>query len=189
MDWTQLQLNRLTKGALNAPVTPLVESSKVLLVSAHPLEDSLSGSLAGIVEDELTANGHAVTRINLYNIHGSPFQPSLTPTERRGYFNDGYPTPSEDVKPFIASLQDANKLVFVYPTWWFSTPAILKGFIDRVFLPGVAFRLPHLESKEEESYFGLIPGLTNIKKVGVVTTYGAPRHIAFVSGDCGRNFW
>ena len=59
-------------------------------------------------------------------------------------------------------------------------PAILKGYIDRVFLPGVAFKLP-------EGGGALIPLLTNINKVGVVTTYGATQPVVIYAGDNSRN--
>lgn len=59
-------------------------------------------------------------------------------------------------------------------------PAILKGYIDRVFLPGVAFKLP-------DGGGALVPLLTNIKKVGVVTTYGATQPVVLYAGDNSRN--
>lgn len=76
---------------------------------------------------------------------------------------------------------------------WFSLPAALKGLIDRTFLPGVAFTLPtapppsgNFAAVRRAASTGLVPGLINIKKVGVVTTYGAPRHIALAAGDGGN---
>ncbi|GBG25225.1 NADPH dehydrogenase quinone 1 [Hondaea fermentalgiana] len=101
-----------------------------------------------------------------------------------------YPKPSKDVQPIIERLQSADALVIVYPTW-FNVPAILKGFFDRVFLPGVAFRQPHLEPEAAKELqlrdLGIVPNLTNIKKVACVTTYGSPPHIVFLAGDNGRN--
>lgn len=71
--------------------------------------------------------------------------------------------------------------------WWFNVPAVLKGWIDRVFLPGVAFKLPHLEPAGAPVRGGLVPCLENIGKMGIVSTYGAPRAVANACGDNGRN--
>ncbi len=65
-----------------------------------------------------------------------------------------------------AALRRAEALLLVYPTWWFGPPAMLKGWLDRVWLPGVAFRL--------DGPGELRPLLTNIRRIGVVTTYGSP---------------
>ena len=64
-------------------------------------------------------------------------------------------------------LRTADALVLVFPTWWFGMPAILKGWFDRVWAPGVAFHLPLGGG-------GLRRGLTNIRQFAVVTTYGSP---------------
>lgn len=121
---------------------------------------------------------------------GNAFQPCLTADERKEY-TTVYPTPSSDVAPIVERLKRADALVLVYPTWWFNVPAILKGFFDRVFLPGVAFRLPHLEPEAADQLklrdLGLLPNLSNIKKVACVTTYGSPQHIVFLAGDNGRS--
>ena len=69
--------------------------------------------------------------------------------------------------------------MFVYPTWWASMPAILKGWLDRVLLPDVAFSL-NPESRKVE------PGLTNIRRLVGITTYGAPRWQVALLGDGGR---
>ncbi len=76
-------------------------------------------------------------------------------------------------------LREAEALVLVFPVWNFGFPALLKGFFDRVFLPGVSF--------------GLVEGrtrgiLTNIRRIGVVTSYGATRWRAFLMGDPPRRF-
>ena len=72
-----------------------------------------------------------------------------------------------------------------------NVPGTLKGFIDRTFLPHVAFRLPK-QMKEGDTgptETGLQPLLTNIERVGVVTTYGASRLIVAAAGDNGRGMW
>jgi NAD(P)H dehydrogenase (quinone) len=57
--------------------------------------------------------------------------------------------------------------VLCFPTWWYGMPAILKGYFDRVWAQGVAFRLP-------EGGGAILPALTNIRQLWVVTSYGAP---------------
>ena len=64
--------------------------------------------------------------------------------------------------------------LFVFPVWNFGFPAILKGFLDRVFLPGVSFRLED----------GLATSaLAHVRVIVAVTTYGSPRRRAFLPGD------
>ncbi len=65
---------------------------------------------------------------------------------------------------------------------------MLKGYFDRVMLPGVAFNLPPKSLTTSTTATGLIPGLTNITKIGGVSTYGAQRHVVFYAGDNGRRF-
>ena len=72
-----------------------------------------------------------------------------------------------------------DSLVLVYPTWWFNIPAILKGFFDRCFVPGVGFRYNKELGKRET-------GLQNIQQVGILTTYGFSQAQIAVSGDAGR---
>lgn len=82
-------------------------------------------------------------------------------------------------------------LVLVYPTWFFNVPATLKGYLDRTFLPHVAFRLPapKLAGAAGQTETGLQPLLTNIARVGVVSTYGASAGVVFGAGDNGRRMW
>ncbi|WP_299756773.1 NAD(P)H-dependent oxidoreductase, partial [uncultured Boseongicola sp.] len=66
---------------------------------------------------------------------------------------------------------------FCFPVWNFGYPAILKGFFDRVFLPGVSFKL--IDGK-------VVPNLTHIKKLAAITTYGGTRVRATLAGDPPR---
>jgi putative NADPH-quinone reductase len=72
----------------------------------------------------------------------------------------------------------ADALVMVFPVWNFGYPAILKGFLDRVFLPGVSFRLEDGDVR---------PNLTHIKRLAAVTTYGGTRRRAILAGDPPRH--
>jgi NAD(P)H dehydrogenase (quinone) len=132
---------------------------RALVVLAHPLSDSLCAHLAQQAIAAFRARGADVDMLDLY---ADDFQPSLTPEERRLH----YETPA--LSPDIASLQQrlaaADVLVLVFPTWWFSLPAILKGWIDRVWSPKFAF----------EHGTPIKPLLTGLKSCLVVTTLGSP---------------
>jgi len=85
-----------------------------------------------------------------------------------------------DIIEAVEDLLWCTSLVFVYPTWWYGMPAILKGYFDRVMIPGVAFHY------DRQHQYIIAPGLTHITKIGIVTTYGAPAPIVFIKGDLGR---
>lgn len=134
---------------------------KCLVVIAHPLSDSLCNSLASKAMEQLTKNGHEVVEENLY---AKNFSPSLTADERRSYYGE---FDTSEVGGNITRLQDADALVLVFPTWWFGFPAILKGWFDRVWAPGIAF--------ENADDLGAIkPKLNKLQNVLVITTLGSP---------------
>jgi NAD(P)H dehydrogenase (quinone) len=122
---------------------------KVLLVYAHPEPRSLNGSLRDVAVEELIAQGHEVRVSDLYaeswksQVDHADF-PSLTRNERlvattasKKDFEAG--TLTEDVKTEIDKLLWADALILQFPMWWFSMPAILKGWVDRVFAYGFAY--------------------------------------------------
>jgi putative NADPH-quinone reductase len=83
-------------------------------------------------------------------------------------------------RPWIERLEAAQGLVMVFPTWVFGPPAILKGFCEKVFLPGVAFELVD----------GKVRGaLRHLKRVGGVSTYGGTRWRALLAGDPPRKLF
>src|SRR5690349_10482670 len=143
---------------------------KLLLILAHPVGDSFNAALAETARAALLANGHEVDWLDLYR---EAFDPRLTAAERASYFTDPYD--GSAVAPLIARLRAADGLVLVFPQWWFGFPAILKGFFDRVFAPGVAFA--HSDSG------GILRGLTNIKLLYALTTTGSPWWVARLVGD------
>jgi putative NADPH-quinone reductase len=135
---------------------------RVLVLYAHPLADSFAAALHRTVVAALQRRGHEVDDCDLY---AEGFDPVLSAAERGAY---NTPTPNlAGVAGHIARLKAADALVLCFPTWWYGMPAILKGYFDRVWAQGVAFRL-------REHHSVIEPALTNIAKVWVVTTYGAP---------------
>ncbi|HEV2336717.1 MAG TPA: NAD(P)H-dependent oxidoreductase [Stellaceae bacterium] len=135
---------------------------RVLVVYAHPLADSFVGALHRAVVAALKRGGHEVDDCDLYAIG---FDPVLSAAERASY---NTPTPDlSGVAEHVARLQAAEALVLCFPTWWYGMPAILKGYFDRVWAQGVAFKLP-------EGGGAILPALTNIRQLWVVTSYGAP---------------
>src|SRR5882724_1485346 len=135
---------------------------RVLVVFAHPLADSFAATLHRTVVETLRRGGHEVDDCDLY---AEGFDPVLTAAERRVY---NTPTPElSAVMPYVNRLRRAEALVLCFPTWWYGLPAILKGWFDRVWAPGVAFELP-------AGGGAILPALRNIRKFAVVTTYGSP---------------
>ncbi|AUX74893.1 MULTISPECIES: NAD(P)H-dependent oxidoreductase [Sinorhizobium] len=135
---------------------------RILMVLAHPLEDSFAASVARAAKETLESRGNTVDLLDLYR---EGFDPCLSAAERASYFSQRYD--ASEVAGWIGRLQAADGLMLVFPQWWFNFPAILKGFFDRVFAPGVAF--------DHDLAGGcIIPRLTNIKLFCALTTTGSP---------------
>ena len=135
---------------------------RFLVIFAHPLRESFAASAADTVTETLKSRGHTVDFLDLY---AEDFDPRLTAAERASYMTDHFDRSAVD--QHIKRLQAADGLILVFPQWWFNLPAILKGYFDRVFAPGVAFKLDPEGGR-------LIPELTNLRHFWVVTTTGSP---------------
>ncbi len=135
---------------------------KCLVVTTHPLTNSLCNFLTDKVVKKLHSFGHDVYIEDLYSQN---FDPLLSKNERESYYNGKYD--SSGVEEQVLRLQKAEALVLLFPTWWFSFPAMLKGWFDRVWGPGIAF------DHANDSVL-IKPRLDNLRKVLVVTTLGAP---------------
>ncbi len=143
-----------------------------LVVLAHPRRDSFTAALA---DRAVAALGPSTELIDLYR---SGFDPTMDRDEHRRYL-DGQPPIDPIAAEHGRQLAAADHVVFVYPTWWGSVPAMLKGWLDRVLAPEVAFTLtdrwPHVR-----------PALTNVRSVTGIATYGSPRWYVRLINDGGR---
>lgn len=147
---------------------------RVLVVHAHPDPESYSAALRRLVVETLEAAGRDVRVIDLYE---EGFDPVLRREDWRAYERPGRDDTA--LADHIAALQEAEAIVFVYPTWWYGLPAMLKGWLDRVWLPGVAFSLP--------AEGDIRPMLRHIRKIGVVTTCGASWWLTRLVGAPGKS--
>ncbi len=145
---------------------------RILVLHAHPVETSFNRALFRLVVDRLEKAGHQLDILDLY---AEDFDPRLTRAERLSYHD--LSINRVPVDPYVGRLLAAEALVLVHPVWNFGFPAILKGFFDRVFLPGVSFGMVDGQVR---------PILHNIGKLVVVTTYGGSRFRAMLMGDPPR---
>jgi len=146
---------------------------RVLVVYCHPVETSFHAALHQEVLKNLRAAGHEVDDCDLY---AEGFNPVLSREKRLGYHD--VPRNQLPLKPYVERLQWAEGLVFCFPTWCFGLPAMLKGYFDRLFMPGVAFDISDPAHVK--------PMLTHIKRISAVVTYGRPRWMAWYMGDPPR---
>lgn len=145
---------------------------RVLVLFAHPVETSFGAAVHRTVVEGLTRAGHEVDDCDLY---AEDFQPVLTREERLGYHD--LATNTRPVQAYVDRLLRAEAIVLVYPVWNFGFPAMLKGYFDRVFLPGISFKL--VDGKVQGN-------LRHITKLTAVATYGGARWRAFGVGDPPR---
>ena len=135
---------------------------KLLVVYCHPVSASFNALLRDTVVETARRGGHEVRVIDLY---AEAFDPVMDEQERLDYHRPG--VNEIPVKKHLERLRWCTGLIFIYPTWWYGQPAMLKGWIDRVWVPHASFALP--TDKIEWA-----PHLTNIRLMGVVTTLGSP---------------
>ena len=147
---------------------------RFVVVSAHPLKESLCGHLTALVAEQIAASPH---ELKLFDLYQRGFDPRLSPEERQSYYTTQYD--ASEVTDDAAALQNADVLILVFPTWWFGLPAILKGWIDRVFVPGTAY--------DHAPDFGrMIPRLNAMTACIAITTLGSPWWWWILMGAPGR---
>ena len=146
---------------------------KILYIYCHPLPESFHAAIRVEALAGLKAGGHEV---DLFDLYAEKFDPVLTEEGRRHYHDE--PANRSGLEPIIERLRRAEAIVAQFPTWCFGPPAMLKGFFDRVLMPGVAFDLSDPAHVK--------PMLGNIRKIAGVVTYGRPRLMALWMGDPPR---
>ena len=148
---------------------------RALVLFAHPVETSFNAALHRATIEALTASGYDVDDCDLY---AEGFNPVMSRQERLDYHDEAICT--APVQGYVDRLRAAEALILSTPVWNYGYPAILKGFLDRVFLPGVSFKL--VDGKAA-------PNLQRIRKIAAVTTYGGSRFRTIVVGDPPRRMF
>ncbi|MEM8553873.1 MAG: NAD(P)H-dependent oxidoreductase [Pseudomonadota bacterium] len=148
---------------------------RAFVVYCHPKTDSFNHAILQLVLEKLDQAGAEVRVSDLY---AKQFQPVLSKHELDIYLDCDIN--QEPVQEEVDNVQWCDTLIFVYPTWWYGLPAMLKGWLDRVLLPDVAFMMPDAENSN------IRPGLTHITRLGVFTTCGASWRLTRLIGAPGR---
>ena len=146
---------------------------RILYVYCHPLPESFHAAIRARALDALATGGHQVDLLDLY---AEKFDPVLSEEARRHYHD--LSRNQAGLEDYIARLTSAEVLILQFPTWCFGLPAMLKGFFDRLIMPGVAFDLSDPAHAK--------PLLGNIKHIIGIVTYGRPRIMALWMSDPPR---
>ncbi len=131
---------------------------RLLAIHAHPTDDSFNADLHRAVLERLRQQ-HEVDICDLY---AEGFDPVLGADDLRAYMNSEVPAA---IAPHAERLRASQGLVFMFPTWNYGLPAIVKGYLDRVWRPGVSFDLKDGRPA---------PRLRHVTHLAVITTYGSP---------------
>ena len=148
---------------------------RILVIYAHPLETSFVSAAHARIVETLRAGGHSVDDLDLY---AEKFNPVMSREQMRAYVDTKANT--REVELYVERLLAAEALVLVFPVWFDGLPAILQGYFQRVFLPGVSIRI------DEAGLFH--PNLRNIRRMAAVSAYGESRRDVALKRDPPRRF-
>lgn len=135
---------------------------KISVILAHPHPGSFNHAIAGMVNGTLRQNGH---QVNFHDLYAEGFDPVL--------YHDEIPRDAllpEDIARHCAEIAAADGIIVVHPDWWAMPPAILKGWVDRVLRPGIAYRFAETDSGE-----GIPEGLLPARAAIVFNTSNTPQ--------------
>ncbi len=135
-------------------------SMRIFVVLTHPNPESFNAALCAELCAGILEAGHET---DVADLHAEGFEPVLGRAELET-IGTGRPLP--DVAAYQVRILRADALAFLFPVWWFGVPAMLKGFIDRVFQEGFAFRF---------ASGGRVKGLLRHEKALVLCTTGMSR--------------
>ena len=146
---------------------------RVLVIFCHPTRESFCGSILTTVLEELGSRGHETEVLDLY---AEKFDPILSKSEWQSYEASVHP----DIQRYADQIRRSDGLIWIFPTWNYGMPAVLKGYVDRIWKPNIAFRLDQARNVHFDSF-------KNLKFFIVATTYGAGWLVnTFVGNPCKR---
>ena len=147
---------------------------RVVVIVAHPDPGSFNHAIATTATASLIRAGHDVTVLDLY---AEEFRTAMSLDERIAYHGER-PILDPMAERHAGIVKHAEALVFVYPTWWSTVPAILKGWLERVMVPGVGFVFDDKHHVRR--------GLTHVRRIVGISTYGSRRIYVRALHDNGR---
>ncbi len=147
---------------------------RALVIYCHPRPKSFTAAVRDRVIERLESAG---SEVRLRDLCAEGFDPRLTAKELEDYEDTAINTLS--IARDVEDIRWCDTLIFVYPTWWYGLPAVLKGWLDRVLVPGVAFHMP-------DENGDIKPALTRITRLAVFTTCGASWWLTRLVGAPGR---
>ena len=145
----------------------------VLYIYCHPLPESFHAAIREAALAGLAEAGH---RVDLLDLYAEGFDPVLSAEGRRHYHD--VTQNQRGLEDYVARIKAADVLVMQFPTWCFGPPAMLKGFVDRLMMPGVAFDLSDPKHAR--------PTLDTLQRIVGIVTYGRPRWTAIAMSDPPR---
>lgn len=137
-----------------------------LIVYAHPNPKSFNRAVRDKIEHLLEQGNRSYAVRDLYSLR---FDPVLSAND---FFSFSQGTLPQDIKQEQVFVRQAQALIFIHPVWWYAMPALLKGYIDRVFSHGFAFRMQD----------GGVQGLLTGKKVYIFNTTGMGEEVYRAQG-------
>ena len=147
--------------------------TRVLVVYCHPNPSSFTAAARDRALAALTTRGHDVRLTDLY---ADGFEPAMSCDERRTH---KVPSVAPDLQRYADDLRWAQALVLVYPTWWSGQPAMMKGWIDRVWVRDVAFDLPPESNRVHAR-------LRNVRRIVAITGHGSSKLVNALEGESGK---
>ncbi len=146
---------------------------RVLVIFCHPCTEGFVPAALDQVEVGLRASG---AEVRLHDLYREGFVPELSAQEHRTHAEPGV---AAELQEHADDLRWCDTLVLVYPTWWSGQPAMLKGWIDRVWASGVAWELPEGANR-------LRPTLHNVRHIVAVTSHGSSKLTNSFQGEGGK---
>ena len=145
-----------------------------LVVYCHPDDTSFTRAVRDTAVAALRSAGH---ELRLTDLYADQFDPVLSVTEHANHLAE--PSTKPAVTSYVDDLRWCRSLVLIYPTWWAGQPAMLKGWIDRVWIQGVAWEL-RVDADRVR------PLLRDLRMITVVTTHGSSKWVNALEGEVGK---
>lgn len=152
---------------------------RLLIIFSHPSSESYGAAIYELACRTLKAAGHELRTHDLYR---EGFDPVLSTQEWSDYLSN----PGVNIRKHadhIADIKWAEGLIVIYPTWYYGPPAMLKGWLERIWLPGVTFEIADAKQRRPKSM------MQNIHLFVGITTSGSPWWWIRLIRDPGRSLW